>query len=200
VHVAGIANSVFEQTLGVRIVLDDGTELAVGPVLIDAELGQRGPFEVEVQFTVSGERQGFIQVFESSPRDGGITHLGSVGVILADSGPAEIVPVEPHPERIVIYQPAPGGQVSGGVAHVEGFALASFEQTLLVEVQDADGNIAGSQSVIVNAPDLGQPGPFAVDVPYTTSASGPGRIVVHDMSPAFAGDNHTASVEVDLAP
>jgi hypothetical protein len=83
---------------------------------------------------------------------------------------------------------------------VEGFALASFEQTLMVQVLDADGNIVGEGPVIVSAPDLGQPGPFSVEVPYTVSYAGPGRILVSDLSPAFGGEVHTASVEIQLEP
>lgn len=200
VLVAGIANPTFEQTLGVQVVLDDGTVLALGPAMIEADLGERGPFEVLVPFTVSGERQAFILVFEVSARDGGITHLSSVGVILAESGEANIVELEPHRERIAIYRPALSERISGGLARVEGFALASFEQNLLVEVLDADGNVVGSQGVTVQAPDLGIPGPFAAEVPYRVNTTGPGRVVVRDLSAAFEGDVHVASVEVELAP
>lgn len=200
VHVAGIADPTFEQNLVVRLVLSDGTELAVVPTIIDADPGQRGPYQVDLPFNISGEQQAFIQVYATSPRDGGITHLASVGVTIADSGPEILRPMEVQPERIMIYQPTSGAAVSGGVAHIEGFALASFEQTLLVEVLDADGNVLASQPVTVAAPDLGQPGPFNVDIPYSIATSGPGRIVVRDISPAFGGDAHLASVEVTLEP
>jgi hypothetical protein len=82
---------------------------------------------------------------------------------------------------------------------VQGFAQASFEQTLVVEVLGPDGTLAGSQSLIVNSSEVGKPGPFSVDVTYAAIA-GTGRIVVRDPSPAFTGDIHTASVEVILEP
>jgi hypothetical protein len=47
---------------------------------------------------------------------------------------------------------------------------------------------------------MGQPGPFAADIPYTLTAAGPGRIQVRDLSPAFGGDTHLNSVEVTLQP
>ena len=200
IRVSGIANPTFEQTLGVKLVLDDGTQVALGPAYINADVGERGPFEVDVPFQVDEERQGFIQVFATSARDGGITHLASVGVTLAPSGSADIKTVTSHPERISIFQPENNATVTGGTAHVEGFALASFEQTLLVQVQDESGNAVGSESVIVQAPDVGQPGPFRVDVPYSVDSSGPGRIAVIDVSPAFGGDTHLASVEITLEP
>jgi hypothetical protein len=199
-HIAGMADSTFEQHLVVRIVLDDGTELALTPTIIQTEMGQRGPFAIDIPFTITGERQAFIQVYATSARDGGITHLSAVGVTLTDTGPVDIRPVTDYSERINIYTPTLGGTVSGGVAHVEGFALASFEQHLLVEVYDMNGTLIGFAPVTVTAPDLGMPGPFVVDVPYTLAAAGPGRIVVRDPSPAFDGDVHLSSVEVKLEP
>jgi hypothetical protein len=39
-------------------------------------------------------------------------------------------------------------------------------------------------------------GPFQADIPYTGGGTGAGRIVVRDISPAFGGDFHLASVEI----
>jgi hypothetical protein len=200
IHVAGIADPTFEQTLVVRVVFDDGSELAVQPVTIAADIGRRGPFAGDIPFIVSGERHAFIQVYDQSARDGGVIHLASVGVILTDTGPAEIAPAEPHPEQIAIFRPVNGEVIEGGLVRVEGFGLAGFEQTLLIEVYDADGSLVGSQPIIVKAPDLGLPGPFSADILYAVAVTGPGRIVVRDVSPAFGGDSHLASVEVMLEP
>jgi len=199
-RVAGMADSTFEQNLVVRILLDDGSQLAQIPTTIQSELGQRGEFQVEIPFSVSGEQQAFIQVYSSSPRDGGITHLASTGVLLADTGPADIRLIEAHPEHIQITNLAPGDSLNGGVAHVEGVALASFEQTLVVDILGEDGSVLGSQSLIVDSPEWGQPGPFQVDVAYSVTTSGAGRVVVRDPSPAFSGDVHSASIEVKLNP
>lgn len=198
--VRGMADSTFEQNLVVRLVGDDGTELGLTAVTIAAEMGQRGPFEATLPFTVSGERQAFIQVFATSPRDGGVTHLNAVGVMLTD-GAAEIRPFTADgTERIIITQPTLAAQISGGVVQVVGEGIASFEQTLLVELLDENGTTLASQPVIVNAPDLGQPGTFSAELPYSVAATSPGRVVVRDVSPAFGGDTHVTSVEVTLSP
>ncbi len=199
-HVAGEADPTFEQNLVLRLLLEDGSELALTATTIQADLGQRGPFEADLAFTVAEERQGFLQVYAVSARDGGITHLASVGLILAPSGPAEVRPAERRPEQIRILRPAPGDAISGGVAVVEGFGLASFEQTLVVEVVDAEGRVVGGQAVTVQAPDLGLPGPFQAEVPYLVGEPQPGRIVVRDISPAHGGDAHRTSVEITLEP
>ena len=204
VHVEGIADSTFEQTLVLAVVLLGEPErmLAQQPVIIQAELGQRGPFAADVAFTYSGpaDQPGEIRVYASSPRDGGITHLASAQVMLAASGAPDIRTADPHSELIAISSPSPGGTIRGGVAHVEGIGLASFEQTLVVEVYDQDGRLAGSSPVTVEAPDYGVRGPFTVDVPYTISVAGAGRIVVRDPSPAFGQMLHLASVEVRIEP
>jgi hypothetical protein len=195
-----MADSTFEQHLGVRLLLDDGSVLVETPSLIASEFGTRGPFGLDLAFTVAEERQGFLQVFAASPRDGGITHLASVGITLAADGPADIRPGLAHPEDILILVPAVTARVEGGVAHVEGYGRAGFEQTLVVEITDADGNVVGSLPVLIQSPEMGTYGPFSVDVPYTVAAEGPGRIVVRDISPAHGGDSHRATVEITLAP
>ncbi len=200
VRVRGVADPTFEQTLLARVVLEDGTELALRPLTIQADLGQRGPFEVEVPFNVSRERTGLIQIFHRSARDGGILHLASVGVQLAPAGPVRIEPASVQSEAIRIAQPVTGDRIAGGTVSVEGVGLASFEGTLVVEIYDEVGSLVGSEPLIVAAPDMGRPGSFSAEVVYLVSVEGPGRIVVVDPLPIFDGVGHIASVEVTLAP
>ena len=199
-QVTGMADPAFEQTLVVRLLLADGTELAVVPTILQAGIGERGSFAVEVPFTISGEQQAFVQVYTTSARDGGLTHVSSVGLTLADSGEEHIVAVEPHPERIQISQPALGETITGGTVTVAGEGLASFEQTLVVDLLDEAGQVLDTQPVTVDAPDFGQMGSFSVELTYTLDSTVPGRVVVRDMSPAFGGEVHLRSVEVSLAP
>jgi hypothetical protein len=170
--------------------------------MIQAELGQRGPFAADVPFDLTGtsDQAGEVRVYAASPRDGGITHLASAQVTLAASGESDLRAADTHAERIVITAPSPAGVVAGGTAHVEGIGLASFEQNLVVELYDVEGVLIGSAPTTVAAVDMGVPGPFAVDVAYTLAVSGPGRIVVLDPSPAFGQKLHLASVEVQIEP
>lgn len=204
VHIEGEADPTFEQALVVQVVaLDDesSTVLAQQTVTIGADAGLRGPFTVDLAFAVDpgAERPGAVNVYTTSPRDGGVTHLASVQVTLAGSGDEVLRDGESPEERIAISEPASGTTLSGGLAHVEGFGWASFEQTLLVEIVDVNGVVIGSAPVIVQGPDVGLPGPFAVDVPYSLSAAGPGRVIVRDISPAFGQTLHETTVDVDLS-
>ncbi len=198
VRVAGEADSTFEQALTVRIVTVDGETLATQPATIAAELGQRGPYEAEVAFTVDEETQAWIQVFATSARDGGITHLSAVGLLLAPDGEEDIVAGQPHEERISIESPTVGETLSGGEVVVRGRGLASFEQTLIVELLDEEGRLITMTPLIVDAPDLGEWGEFEATLSYEVSERAPARVVVYDPSPAFGGEVHLASVEVWL--
>ena len=195
-----MADPTFEQSLAVTILLADGTSIATTSTQIAADVGQRGSFSVAVPFSVAAEQQGFIQVYAISAKDGGVTHLSSVGVTFLPGGTASIIQVPEKPEQILLLAPQNGAAISGGTVHVEGFGLASFEQTLVIDVLDETGSVIATTPVTVAAPDLGQPGPFSADIPYSLSAPTAGRIQVRDISPAFGGNTHLTSVEVNLQP
>lgn len=202
IQLTGEADPTFEQTLAVRLLSMDGTTMTSLSTTIQADAGQRGRFAVQVPVDVPGPQQAMLQVFATSPRDGGVTHLASEIVTLLPDGSsgAQTQPASPQPERIMIDQPGPGQKLTGGTVHLSGFALASFEQTLVVELYDGAGQQLASRPVIVSAPDMGVPGPFQTDLAYPAAASGPGRVVVRDISPANGADVHLASVEVSLSP
>ncbi len=199
-RVVGEADPTFEQSLGVRLILEDGTLLAVLPAQIQAELGQRGPFEVDVPFSVTQQQQAFLQVFADSARDGGITHLSTIGLILLPSGEATILRREPYPEQIHITSPAAGEVVQGGLMRITGIAVASFEQTLVVKLLDEDGALLVSKPITLAAEEWGIHAPFEISLDYHISAPQAGRVVVRDPSPAFPGDQHVSSVEIRLEP
>jgi hypothetical protein len=200
-HVTGWSDPTFEQGLSVRLLSFEGGEIiATMSTQIMADVGQRGAFAVEIPFTVTEEQNALLQVLSYSPRDGGVTHLSSVIVTLLPDGIASLIARSPYPEQIEVLQPAPGSIVAGGIVHVEGVAIASFEGTLVVELYDETGSLLASEPLIVDAPDMGLPGTFALDLVYSISSEGAGRVVVIDPSPAFDGFNHLASVEVRLQP
>jgi hypothetical protein len=200
--VRGVADPTFEQTLVAQLVDSNGDVLKEEPLMIQAVLGERGPFEDEIDVTISEHINVFLQVYATSPRDGGITHLESVGggIELVPDGPQEIVGRDPYPERIAIFEPQVGQEVSGGIVHVEGFGVASFEGTLVLELYDAEGAELETMPIIVESPDMGTPGQFSGDIPYSIAEPMPGRLVVRDPLPVANGVNHIASVEIRLLP
>jgi hypothetical protein len=200
--IRGVADPTFEQTLIARLVDSSGTVLTEQPLMIQSPLGARGPFEGQIDFIVSEETNVFVQVYATSPRDGGITHLETVGggITLIPEGSQQVVERDPYPERIMIYGPQNGQQISGGVVPVEGFGLASFEGTLVLALYSASGAELDLQAIIVKAPDMGTPGPFSGELSYSITEPMPARLVVRDPLPTGNGVNHIASVELRLLP
>lgn len=103
VQVAGISDPTFEQHLAIQVIGGDGSVIGQGAATIAADWGQRGPFEAQIAFTPpASEEPGRIIVFDTSPRDGGLVHLSSVGVNLA--GTSEIPAVETlQPYTLQVY-------------------------------------------------------------------------------------------------
>lgn len=199
-QVRGMADPTFEQNLGLRLYRMTGELLAEGSATIEAPIGERGPFSGELTFEAEPGGPLLLQVFNTSARDGGLTHLSSVPLTLSEQGEVQIKEAPVGPEQIFIEQPEAGATLSGGLVRVSGFGRASFEATLVVEVVNADGETVGQQPLIVEEPAMGEPGHFMAEVNYDIDRAQPGRLVVYDPSPAFGGLIHLNSVEVQLQP
>jgi len=212
VIISGVADGTFEQTLVVQITDESGGVLTTMPTVIAAELGQRGPFEAEVPFSVPHDQPGRLSVFAASARDGGLTHLASAEVTLLASGAANILAAEPRGEVHVIESPAFLSPIRSGAVHITGFSEYVFESNLLVVLCGEGGsgepdplcgtkdNILAAGFTTVHSPDIGQPGSFEADLAFTLTRPMAGRIAVYSASPRDGGILHLASQEVRLAP
>ncbi len=134
VRVSGEADPTFEQSLVVQITDAEGAVVATVPVQIAAEAGQRGPFSVDVSFSVSANQPGRVSVFSASARDGGLIHLASAEVTLLASGVASLTTSQSHLESIALSEPQFLATVSGGTAHLTGFSDYVFENQLGVVI------------------------------------------------------------------
>lgn len=85
VRITGIAD-VFEATVNVRVVGEDGVELAAGFATATCGSGCRGRFSTELFFITERRQTGAVEVFESSAEDGSELHLVSIPVVLVPGG------------------------------------------------------------------------------------------------------------------
>jgi len=213
VMVQGEADSTFEQNLVIHVTGEDGSLLAEMPTTIQTPLGERGPFSQEVTFSVSEPQAGRISIFSASAMDGSLEHLSSADVILLPSGAAQITQASTSQESITILEPLPLAEISGGSVLFNGFSDYYFESTLGVALcggGDGSGNLdllcgttdnlLAQGSVIIEAPDIGQPGPFAGEIAYSVSATMPARLVVYASSPRDGGLIHLNSIPIQLQP
>lgn len=210
--ISGQADPTFEQNLVVAIYDESGTELALEPTTIQSDIGQRGPFSIELEFSVSSQQAGRISVFSTSAMDGGLVHLNSVDVVLMPSGAAQITTPSEQAESIRIDTPATGAQVSGGVINLSGYSDYYFESTLGMvlcgpggsgsphDLCGSDDNILATGTVMIQSPDVGQPGPFQAEISYSVSETTPARLVLFATSPRDGGFIHIVSINLQLSP
>jgi hypothetical protein len=203
VIVRGVSDPSFENAIVARLISADGTEIAIVPGQIAGEMGQRGEYEIAIDFEVSEITPAFIQVYTDNPMDGAITTLASVGIQLlpeSEAGQEEIIENTDTQSHIVITSHANGDTITGGSITIEGFGRPTFESTFVVEMTDANGTLMAREAVTVNAP-MGQYGYFSVTFPYTvTEENMPARVRVLDISPAHGDYAFVNSVLVRLNP
>jgi hypothetical protein len=81
VTISGTAN-VFEATVSIRILDEDGDELANTFTTATCGTGCRGDYSIAVSYSVDHQQQGTVEVFESSAQDGSAINVQSIPVTL----------------------------------------------------------------------------------------------------------------------
>jgi hypothetical protein len=212
VTVVGSSLPTFEQNLVVTITDIDGIILVTQPVTIEADLGERGPFNLTLDFYVSSDRPGRISVYDVSARDGGKVNLASAPVTLLADGVSNITTVEPSPIPIIIYSPTMMQEISGGVLDVSGYSEYYFEANLSVTLCGSWGgggphhicgtrdNVISESYATIQSPDIGIPGPFSGTITYNTVPGTRARLVVWAPSMMDGGIEDLTSVEIVLYP
>lgn len=210
--VEGISESTFEQTLVVEITDISGAVIAQQPATIQADLGEAGPFSVEVTFSIASDQPGRVSVYDISPRDGGLVHLTSANVTLLASGVDSITAPPSPQETIAIFEPSSLDEVSGGLLQVSGYSQYFFESNLSVAICGEGGsgaldplcgtedNLLATGYAMIESPDIGLPGPFAGEIVYSVATPTPARVVIYARSARDGGFLHLSSQEITLNP
>jgi hypothetical protein len=212
VKVAGEADPTFEQHLLAKVSGENGQALNTKATTIQVPAGERGLFSLEIPFTVTREQPGRVAVWSTSPKDGGLVHFSSVEVTLKTGGTAISPAGQPANEVLVITRPALNATASGGKLLVQGWSGPVFENNLVVVLCGEGGsgksdpfcgtadNILARTTTTIHAPDIGQPGPFSIEVSYHVSQAVSGRVAVYYTSPRDGYLVHLSSMPVRLNP
>lgn len=213
ITITGQADPTFEQNLVVAIYGEDGAQLALTPTTIMADVGQRGPFEASLEFSVSAQQAGRISVYDISAMDGGIVHLASIEVVLMPSGSPQITSEMPGPESIDMQMPPHGAEIGGGLILIRGFSEYYFESTLGYmlcggglesgdphDLCGSSNNVLASGAIMINSPDIGQPGPIDTEISYSITEATTVRLVIYATSPRDGGLIHVVSRVLHLNP
>jgi hypothetical protein len=199
VRVAGWGGPSFQGKLYIRLIGEQGQELARTTTYLLARQDAAGLFVLTVPFTLSGVAEaGLIEVSSYTPSSNRLEHISTRPVVFLSVGPPRVYTNLTSSEKISILSPREDRRVSGGSVTVIGGALLDEDLPLLVEVLDRTGQVIGSTEVRVQAPALGELGTFEAVVTYSVPYSQYGRIAVteHGLDPPSV--RHYTSVRVYL--
>jgi hypothetical protein len=182
---------------------EDGRALAEGTTWLHVLEGKAhaGRFYAEVPFEIPlAAETGRLEISMFSYRDGQLSHLRTVDLVLLSIGSPLIHPSIEGPEKLAIFAPRYEAIVEGSHVFVYGGGWVASELPLTVEILDRNGVVLGSAETYLDAPAIGQAGIFQVDVPYEVAYPQWGRIAVSEHSADFPGLIHYNTVEVWLRP
>jgi hypothetical protein len=200
----GIADPTFEQTLGIRLVGENGNVLFRGNSIIQSEAGTRGGFSATIDTSDISTQPAILQVFSSSAKDGSLIHLSSV-VIQIKLGNNSVASTNSSVERISITNITQPSSSSDQPVVITGSAWGSFENTLNYAVC---GEISGNISDLIcgsienrlidgvlttNASDMGLPGNFEISLTNTNTLPSSATIIVYSVSPMNGAIDHACS-------
>lgn len=211
VELRGIADPTFEQNLSIRLLTMDGTELVATSTIIQADAGQRGGFSTSLVYNAGDAKDGMIQVFSRSPKDGSLEHLSSRMVKFGNGTASPLAKQQPN-EKISLQLVRIGQSNTKLLLEGEGSAVGIFENTLLFKlcgdggVGTADFFCGGADNVIIasntmiSATEMGSPGTFSISAELPNGKWRNGRVVVYSISPANGQVEHASSLLIRNGP
>lgn len=190
----------FEAQFNITIFDADGGEIADIPAR--SEEGQvLSPFSADVFFGVSEDTPACIWVYDASPRDGSPIHVVQIPVLLRPGGQPSVCQPNPDPatpELQVIDQPSAGDIVTGPVT-ISGQVLA-FEGTYQIGIFDAAGNPIVETFGTAGPGEMGELGPFSIDVSFEVDEPTAACIWVYEQSARDGSPIHVGQIPVTLSP
>ncbi len=187
VWVRGEAENIFENSVIVQVEDASGVVLGKQPAITDAaEMGQRGWFEVAVDFVnPAGAGSGRVSLYSEDPANGELTLLAWVNVRLAGAGTGG---------QAQILRPQAQTPIRGAVV-VGGTASGLAGDVVLVRVEDLAGSVWGQAQAKILAG-----GEWEVRVTFRNPPTPrSGRITIYAVGERGAPAAVLATIPVDLA-
>ncbi len=201
VRVAGWAGPSFQGKVFVRLIGEQGQEIARTTTYLLAQEGSAGSFVVTVPFSISGLAEaGLVEVSFHNLLNNRLDHLSTRPVVFLSVGEPRIFTNLAVAEKVAVFSPREDRVVRGGIASIRGGAWLDEDLPLRIEIHDRAGVLVGVADVPVQAPALGELGTFGADVAFTIPYAQYGRIVVIERSQAPPGVRHVTSLRVWLEP
>jgi heat shock protein HslJ len=83
IQISGYAAPTFEQNLVIEVLDGDGLVVGEAATIIASDMGEWGPFEAEVSYSVTAETPGALCATDYSPADGEMVHRTCLNITLA---------------------------------------------------------------------------------------------------------------------
>ncbi len=201
VRLAGWGGPAFQGKIFVRLIGEQGQELARTTTYLLAIEGVAGQFVVTVPFSIPEVAEaGLIELSFHTPTSNRLEHISTRPVVFLSVGPPRVYTNISIAEKLAIFTPREDRRVRGGIATVKGGAILDEDLPLLIEILDRAGQVIGSTEVPVQAPVLGELGTFEALVAYTVPYPQYGRIAVTERGLHPPSIRHYTSIRVYLEP
>ena len=155
---------------------------------------------MNLAFEIPGTAEAGRLVISTQDEYGRMTALNSVALILLALGKSDLLAPNDVRESLFIQQPAPKSVIQGGKLIVNGYALQTSDQFLMLQLIATDGRVVGKRVASLSVPPEGGYGNFITEVPYTVTEATPALLVVWEGEGGFKNVVQLSSVDVLLGP
>jgi hypothetical protein len=184
-----------------RLYGESGQLLSEATTYLLANPGRVGRFYGDLAFSIPYVAEsGRLEVSVDDLRNGRMSHLATVDLILLSAGEPLIHPGFDGPEKIAILEPKDGAVVSGGLLSVRGAGWVDSDLPVTISLVDRAGNVLGAAEVPVDAPKVGELGTFQATIAYSVGFSQYARVFISEHSPEVSDLVHVSSHEIYLKP
>ncbi len=130
-------------------------------------------------------------------KEGRISALNSVRILLLSTGESEIYPAGNPSEPVAIFNPAPEAIVFGGTVKVDGDLWPVNLQPVYVELVDPNGKVLGVRILNVSTID---PQLFSTSVPYKVTEPTEARLVIRQSDDRMPGMYYVYTQKILINP
>jgi hypothetical protein len=182
--VSGTGSNLFENNVVVRAYDQNGTTLAEQATILDTDtLGGSGTWSVTLTVQVEPGTPGHITAFSPSPVEGEQPTASSIAVTYGQKPATEA--------RVTITFPTHPSVIDANAPiDVTGTGAGLFENNVVVQALDWDGNVLAEAATTLDAAEAGGAGSWSVQLTVSVKLPTPGLIVAY--SPSAAGGNPAA--------
>jgi hypothetical protein len=200
IHISGFGGPSLNERLHLYLLGEDGQVISEHTTYLLSSPGKAGRFAWELPFQINGlaERGRLVATIESL-RDGQLSHLASVPLVLLSTGDPLLRGAPRSSEKLTIASPRNNAVLHSGTVTITGGGWTENTVPLTIDVLDRTGTSIGSAQIVIDAPP-GTSAMFQADVRFQVDHLQVGRVTVSEPSPDIPGMIHIAAVDVVLQP